>query len=41
MEGFFGPKMKTKKGRIDKKLRPLSVLQVVILQRTFAAYVTV
>lgn len=31
----------SEKGRINKVLRPLSVLQVVFLLRTFAAYVTV
>lgn len=43
---FCGPKMEKKrkdeeKGRINKVLRPLSVLQVVFLLRTFAAYVSV
>lgn len=45
--GFVDRRQKRRKrkklgeGRINKVLRPLSALQVVFLQRTFAAYVTV
>lgn len=41
MEVLWTKEKGWEKGRINKVLWPLSVLQVVFLLRTFAAYVTV